>query len=212
MRSKHGWIAFAGVLSVVLVGCSKGPETAAKRSIDSNQQTTTQAASDLTPAANDPKVVAAKREIGEVSGQFMKAILLGDASGASRWLTPAATQRVAADPSVLTPLGIAVETLKLGEVRLISPSESAAEWVVNEAGSEKEQQIGCLLKLCEAGWRVCGMACDAGPDQAPALISFEYAVPAATPSPNRFAVDPRTEPSQSTVPRTATDPSGPQIR
>ena len=127
--------------------------------------------------------------------RFLTSILRGDSSEAMRWLTPTAAARAASDPTVLGTLGLQVRSLEVAEVRLISEEEAAAQCLLSEAGSENAEEICCLLKRREEGWRICGLACDAGPDAPPALINFEA-------SPN-----PPTQPAQHN-PQFVIDPSG----
>ncbi len=168
------------LLSVLAIGCSGGdaPPTTADSSAP--------AASTKTASVEDEAIRAATE-------RFLTSILQGDASEAMRWLTPAAASRAASDPTVLATLGLQISSLEVGEVRRISEEEAAALCLLSEPGSETTEELCCLLKRGEEGWRVCGLACDAGPSSPPALINFEASPPPAARPAQRnpqFVADP----------------------
>ncbi|QDV72763.1 hypothetical protein [Botrimarina mediterranea] len=152
----------------------------------------------------DPAVAKA---IGSSAETFMRAILAGDTGSAMTLLTAKATERCQADPSALTPMGMDVEQLVVGEVRLLSEAEAAAQCLVTERGASASQELCCLLKLEESGWRVCGLACDTG-DGSATVVSFEEDLQAAS-SP-QFVEG--ADPAKAEVPRTANAPSTGEIR
>ena len=166
------------LLSVMTIGCSGGDAP----SLQSKSAESTTA----TAAVEDEAIRAA-------SERFLTSILRGDASEAMRWLTPRAAERAASDPTVLATLDFQVSSLEVGEVRRLSAEEAAAQCLLSEAGSDSSEEVCCLLKRSKAGWRVCGLACDAGPNSAPAMINFEP-TPEATGNPaqgnSQFVTDP----------------------
>lgn len=176
------------LLSVFAIGCSGGDapnETAASSS---------QAA--VTTASVEDEAIRAAAE------RFLTSLLRGDASEAMRWLTPSAAERAASDPTVLATLDLQVNSLEVGEVRLISEDEAAAQCLLSEAGSETAEEVCCLLKRSDEGWRICGIACDTGPDTPPVLINFE-AAPASPAQPAQenpqYVADPPADSLQRTA-------------
>lgn len=156
---------------------------------------------------------AAARPIAAAADSFMRGVLAGDAAQAAGLLTTTASKRYAADPTILQSFGMQVERFAVGEVRLLSPAEAAAQCLVTEKGAPAPQELCCLLKLEAAGWRVCGLACDAPGSVEPAVINFEDPPGSATP-PQRPAnaqfVEQET--GGGVVPRTAADPARGEIR
>lgn len=124
-----------------------------------------------------------EQTIRSVAERFLSSVVGGDASEAMRWLTPLAAERAAADPAVMAPLGFAVSAMEVVDVRVLSDFEAAAQCWLTEAGVDEPEEVCCLLKRGQQGWRVCGIACDAGPGRPPAVISFEPAAPGAPSSP-----------------------------
>lgn len=178
--------------SILAAGCSNAPAP----------QTTvaTKPATKAVPApSNEP--VAASAEA------FMRAILSGNKQSAAKLLTSRAASRYAADPSVLTSMGMQVAQFNVGEVRLLDEDEAAVQCLVTEAGATEAQELCCLLKHESAGWRVCGLACDTG-DGEPAVISFEGSIEASQPT-TQF-VEGGVAPA--TAPRTAADPRAGGLR
>ena len=186
-------LALAPLAATILAaGCSESPTppTAAAA----------KPATKAVPApSNEP--VAASAET------FMRAILSGDKASAAKLLTSRAASRYAADPSVLTSMGMQVAQVNVGEVRLLDEDEAAVQCLVTEAGATEAQELCCLLKREPAGWRVCGLACDAG-DGEPAVISFEGSTEASQPA-TQF-VEGATTPAA--APRTAADPRANGLR
>lgn len=155
-------------LAAAVVGCSQEPTRSAPQA---------RTASPVTAAP-----AGSEREIATAAESFMRSILAGDATQAARMLTAKAAQRYAADRSVLPAMGMRVEQLAIGEVRLLNAQEAAAQCLVTEAGTEAAQELCCLLKRESAGWRVAGVAANAA-DESPTVISFEGDPPApAVPS------------------------------
>lgn len=179
--------------TILAMGCSESPAL---------QSAAAQPATKAVPApSNEP--VAASAET------FMRAILSGDTAGAAGLLTSRAATRYAADPSVLTPMGMAVERFEVGQIRLLDEDEAAVQCHVTEPGASEPQELCCLLKLEPAGWRVCGLACDSGTGE-PTVISFEEAAePATQQAPVQF-VEGAGVPSN--TPRTAAEPRTSEFR
>lgn len=199
-----------GCLSVVALsmasGCSQSGPSQATVTTKPQPAGTFQAATDVLQQQKPLDPVTAKA-IGAAADMFMRAILSGDTARATSLLTAKATQRIQSDPGLLTPMGMQVERLALGEIRLLSDAEAAAQCLVNELGVTEPQELCCLLKLEAGGWRVCGLACDAG-GGTPAVISFEEDLQAAS-TPQFVGGG---SPSESDSPRTATGPSSGEVR
>lgn len=132
----------------------------------------------------------AEQAAGDASRRFLECVVRGDSQGASAWLTQNAAKRVAADPSVLVPLGFQVESLQIDSVRLLSEGEAAAECLLKESSAAEPERVCCLLKREASAWRVCGMACDAGADAPPVVISFEDPVESEASTPGHFVAAP----------------------
>lgn len=166
---------------------------------------TFQSASEVLQAK--PLDPATTKAIGSAADTFMRAILSGDTAAATRLLTAKATQRCQADPTALTPMGMDVERLAVGEIRQLSEAEAAAQCLVTERGVTAPQELCCLLKLEAGAWRVCGLACDTG-DGSATVVSFEEDM--QSPSSPQFVEG--GAPSAGGVPRTANAPSSGEIR
>jgi hypothetical protein len=197
--------------SVMASGCSQsGPSQSGpgQATVTTKPQPagTFQAATDVLQQQK-PLDPATAKAIGAAADTFMRAILSGDTARAASLLTAKAAQRIQNDPTLLTPMGMQVESLALGEIRLLSDAEAAAQCLVNELGVTEPQELCCLLKFETGGWRVCGLACDAG-GGTPAVISFEEDLQAA--STPQF-VD-GANPSAGDAPRTAQSPTTGEVR
>lgn len=184
------------VLSVGLlaVGCS-----------DSQSTQNATAARGPSAISSDNGHVYFDPAVADSADKFMRAILSGDSAGAARLLTAKAAQRYAMDPSVLTPMGMQVERLEVGEVRMLDIDQAAAQCLVTVPGTSEPQELCCLLKRGSAGWRVCGMACETA-DQDTTVISFEDA---PEPSDGQFVEGENQSPS---VPKTAVSPQSGGLR
>lgn len=196
------YASFVGLSVAVLfgvMGCSQsGSDQAAGTSRPQPAQTAS-----VTEQPLDPAVAKA---IGATTDTFMRSILSGDSARAATLLTTAATQRYQSNPGVLSSMGMRVERLEVGEVRLLSDAEAAAQCLVYEPGATAPQELCCLLKLEASGWRVCGVACDAG-GEGPAVISFEDEPEAPA---TQFVEAP--DEIWNAVPHTAAGPSTGEIR
>ena len=189
------------LLVPIALGCSSGESqpAVAERSTGQTSQTTKE----------DPALA----EIRQASKAFLTSVVRGDATEAVRWLTPKAAARAQSDPSVLAPLGFAVEKLQIGRVQIVAQGEAAAECQLTEKGANEPEAVCCLLKKAADGWRVCGMACDAGPEQPPAVISFEHdqQLPSRPPQTPQFVENQQANPPASGPEyRTATPDLGPR--
>lgn len=154
------------VALVAVVGCS-----------DSQPPTTAAVEPAPAPASNEEAIRA-------VAERFLASIVQGDAAEATRWLTPAAAERTAREPDLMAPLGFQVSSLEIGTVRVLSDVEAAAQCWLAEPGAETPEEVCCLLKRVDAGWRVCGIACDASAGESPVVIGFEPP-PKTAPGPSR---------------------------
>ena len=191
---------------MIVSGCSEsepGQPTMTKKAQPAG---TFQPATEVVQQAKplDPAIAKA---IGSAADAFMRAILAGDTAHAATLLTAKATQRVQNDPTALTSMGMDVERLAVGEVRLLSDAEAAAQCLVTERGATTPQELCCLLKLESGVWRVCGLACDTG-DGAAAVVSFEEDIQA--PSSPQFVQE--SDAARGEVPRTANAPSTGEVR
>lgn len=191
---------------VMASGCSQSDPSQAAVTRKAQPAGTFQPATEALQQAKplDPAVAKA---IGSAADTFMRAILSGDTTNAATLLTAKATQRYQADPSTLTPMGMQVDKLTVGEVRLLSEAEAAAQCMVTERGATAPQELCCLLKLEKNGWRVCGLACDTG-DGSATVVSFEEDM--QSPSSPQFVEG--TDPATGGAPRTANAPSTGEIR
>ncbi len=181
-------------VAVVALGCGECPTPA---------PTSTAAKTDQSSASANTPAVPVDPAVAVSAETFMRAILSGDSTGAAQLLTTKAAKRYAADPSVITPMGMRVERLQIGEVRMLGEDEAAAQCVVNEVGTESAQELCCLLKREQAGWFVCGLACNTAAGTA--VVSFEE----GPEEEGQFVEDPR---ATSSVPRTATAPGEAGLR
>ncbi|TWT99266.1 hypothetical protein Pla108_02010 [Botrimarina colliarenosi] len=195
----YSFFAVPVVVLLVSAGCSPSG-TAPTAGATATQ-------SSATADAEQPLDPATARAIGASTDAFMRAILSGDSESAARLLTTKAARRYAADHGVLTPMGMQVERLNVGEVRLLSESEAAAQCLVQEPGVTATHELCCLLKLEASGWRVCGIASEAGAET-PVVISFEDE-PVPTTPPTQFVEQPGLG---AEAPRTAAAPGTAEIR
>ena len=190
---------------VMASGCSQSEPGQPGLTNKAQPAGTFQAATEVLQAK--PLDPATAKAIGSTTDTFMRAILSGDTARATTLLTAKATQRCQADPTALTPMGMDVERLALGEIRLLSEAEAAAQCLVTERGVTAPQELCCLLKLEAGVWRVCGLACDTG-DGSATVVSFEEDM--QSPSSPQFVEG--TDPTSGGVPRTANAPSTGEIR
>lgn len=117
---------------------------------------------------------AEQNAIAQPATGFLTAIIQGRQQEAKQWLTPTAKKQVEENKSLLNPLGFQVEKLELGRVVTISSDDAAVEFLIVEAGGANREEVCCLMKRKQSGWGVAGIACEAGPGEAPSVISFEH--------------------------------------
>lgn len=171
-------------LCAVSVGCSD--------STPGSPRSTTSSTRPTQPALVEPA-------IGSTAEAFLRAILAGDSAKAAKLLTSKAATRYAADRSLLPDMGMTVERLTVGEIRLLNDAEAAVQCLVSESAADAvPQELCCLLKREPSGWRVAGIAADREGDET-TVISFE-----GDPAPSRPSqlVD-KAEPTTEAMPRTA---------
>jgi len=190
---------------VMASGCSQSEPGQPALTNKAQPAGTFQAATEVMQAK--PLDPATAKAIGSTADTFMRAILSGDKARATTLLTAKATQRCQADPNALTPMGMDVERLAVGEIRLLSEVEAAAQCLVTERGVTAPQELCCLLKLESGVWRVCGLACDTG-DGSATVVSFEEDM--QSPSSPQFVEG--SSPTSEAAPRTANAPSTGEIR
>jgi len=190
---------------VLVTGCSQSEPGQPTLTAKAQPAGTFQAATEVLEAK--PLDPATAKAIGATAETFLRAILSGDTARAASLLTAKASQRIESDPSQLAAIGMRVERLTVGEVRLLSDAEAAAQCLVHELGVTDPQELCCLLKFERGGWRVCGLACDAG-EGTPAVISFEEDLQGAS-TPQFVGGG---SPAKGDTPRTAQAPSTGEVR
>lgn len=195
MRSRS--LVILSALATCVAGCSD------------TSSTTPTASRSAAPAESTKAPTSASSEvqwaIASVADGFMRAILSGDVTAASKLLTVKAAQQYAMDPSVLSTVGMAAERVEVGEVRLLNSDEAAAQCLIQPTESEATVELCCLLKRDTDGWRVCGIASETDAES-PTVISFE-GLPAV--SPEQLAKEDDQQPA---APRTASQPGAAERR
>lgn len=196
MRSRS--LVILSAVAVTAVGCSDSsvpaPGPAGSAALPSSASSKAELLLSSPGATSD-----VQWEIASVADGFMRSILMGDSAAAAELLTDKAAQRYAADPSVLSTIGMPADNVEIGEIRLLSTTEAAAQCLVKPTGSGTPVELCCLLKQSQTGWRVCGIASDVK-GAAPTVISFE-----GTPlvAPEQLADESEVSPE---TPRTAAQP------
>jgi hypothetical protein len=176
MRSTFALTVIFCIATLVGCGDSGVPHGAAP----SSSATTTTAAD----------ASAATGEVAGVAERFLQAILRGDGTTATRWLTVAAAERATVDPTVLATLGMRFTELRIGQVQRLTDDEAIAQCLLREAADAAPEEICCLLRREAQGWRVMGLACEAGPGREPAMIDFERPASRPQPGPSSGEADP----------------------
>ncbi|MEO0530229.1 MAG: hypothetical protein AAF266_06575 [Planctomycetota bacterium] len=166
------------VVAALAVGCSDS--SAPSPQLTGTSSSSQPATKPSEPLLSSPGATSdVQWEIASVADGFMRSILMGDAAAAAELLTTKAAERYALDPTVLGTVGMPADDVEVGEVRLLSSAEAAAQCLVRPTGSETTVELCCLLKQDQDGWRVCGIASDVE-GAAPTVISFE-GTPAVSP-------------------------------
>jgi hypothetical protein len=161
MDRRLNWSLVALSLLVV-TGCGQ-PET----------PTTTASA----PAFSDPAA--------QTAFEFLDAVLKGDTQRASSQLTPTARQKIAESGKRFAPPGLETATLRMGEVRKPAENHAIVQGFLTDKqpdGTERSEEIGCILKSIGGQWLVSGLAYVPGPNRQFVVLDFENPQqPAATP-------------------------------
>jgi hypothetical protein len=151
------WFALT-VLAATII-CSQGcgsPETPAAAG-----------SSSAAAAPNDP--------VASVVHQFLDAMRRGDGEAASRMLTPLALERSRQRNESLAPPGSPTAKFTVGAPQ-IENDEAVVKstWTdVDVDGKPYDEEIICVLRLCDGQWRVYGMAQDLGPNRPPMVMDLE---------------------------------------
>ncbi len=184
------------MLSLAVVGCSGSEQP---------RQTASQEPA-ATPQPRDP--------IAQIAQEFLEAVVAGDTNRATACLTPAAVAQFAASEQGFASPEIGAPDFKIGEVRRFEGGRAAVQCLLTDEAGDAEML--CLVKQCETGWKVSGVAYEADPAQPPVVLNFEQLAPpqpAAQPGyfvaePPRQGVNPGAMGSQ----RTASEPAPGQLR
>jgi hypothetical protein len=76
----------------------------------------------------------------------------------------------------IAPPGSPTAKFEIGAIEIVKPDRAVAETVwrdVDPDGKPFEDNMTWALKLIDNEWRICGMAAEVGPDQAPIVLDFE---------------------------------------
>jgi hypothetical protein len=129
------------------------------------------------PAFSDPAA--------QTAFEFLDAVLKGDTQRASNQLTPTARQKIAESGKRFAPPGLETATLRIGEVRKPAENHAIVQGFLTDKqpdGTERSEEIGCILKSIGGQWLVSGLAYVPGPNRQFVVLDFENPQqPAATP-------------------------------
>lgn len=128
-----------------------------------------------TPTAGGSAAAVANDPVAGVVYQFLDAMRRGDGEAASRMLTPLALERSRERNESLAPPGSPTAKFTVGAPQ-IENDEAVVKSVwtdVDVDGKPYNEEIICVLRLCEGQWRVYGMAQDLGPDRPPMVMDLE---------------------------------------
>ena len=145
-------LAFALLLTA---GCGQSGAPATPRSADSGKK------------ASDPAKVVAT---------FLDAIRKGDPQTARELLTPTAIQKIREGNSSFAPPACETASYTPGETELVDDENALVKLTWTEPGADGQlvsEETTWVLNLYEGGWRIRGMASNAGPGEEPVLIDFE---------------------------------------
>lgn len=113
--------------------------------------------------------------VARVVHEFLDAMRRGDGAAASKLLTPLALERARDRNESLAPPGSATARFKVGTAE-IEQDEAVVKSVwtdVDVDGKPYDEEIICVLRLCDGQWRVYGMAQDLGPNRPPMVMDLE---------------------------------------
>lgn len=175
--TRIGWAMM--MVAGMCVGCGTG--SAPEQASTPSQPSGIAAVAD---AANSPMAVAAS--------DFMDAVIQGDTDRAESRLTPLAIQRIKESDKEFRPPGLDNATFRVGEVRTPSENQAIVQYVLtytSSAGTQKSEELCCLLRQVDGQWRVSGIASSSEPGRPPIILDFENPPP-TPPLPPRMAAAP----------------------
>jgi hypothetical protein len=129
---------------------------------------TTATTTSSSPSLSDPAAQAAF--------EFLDAVLKGDTQRASNQLTPTARQKIAESGKRFAPPGLETATLRIGEVRKPAESHAIVQGFLTDKqpdGTQRSEEIGCILKHVGGQWLVAGLAYVPGPNRNFVVLDFE---------------------------------------
>ena len=193
-------LAVIGLFGLMLGGCSGGdsPAKVANKPAGSNG-----AASGSTASGDATGEPASLGPVAQVASDFLDAIVHGDTQRATKLLTPRAIARFeATDLSFASP-ELGAPNYKVGEVRRLSETGAAVNCQLSY--DEGQDEMVCLLRLVDSGWRVAGIALEIEPGN-PISIDFERLGPSSQPQAKegQFVDQPD---AAAPAPRTAAEPA-----
>jgi len=206
MMRSNSLLAVIGLLGVVLSGCSgnDAPEPAANRPGNQNPAANGSVAGMASGAAGQTAGDGTATDpIAKVAADFLDAVVQGDTQRATQLLTPKAIARFkATDLSFASP-ELGAPEFKIGEVRRLSDTGAAANCQLTY--EQRHEEMVCLLRLVDSGWRVAGIALEIEPGN-PVSIDFEQMAPSEPPQvqSGQFVEDPTL---QGPAARTASEPA-----
>jgi hypothetical protein len=158
-------LAVVTVLSLGLfAGCNKGsaPEGAAT-------------ATATIPVPVIVETDPATNPVAKAAYDFLDSVLKGDTQRSSSLLTPQAMQRIVQSGKQFALPGLEKATFKVGKVADLSPGHVAVQCVLTDAseGTPHSEEMCCLLRQTENGWRVFGIAYGTAPDKPWIFTNFE---------------------------------------
>jgi hypothetical protein len=107
---------------------------------------------------------------------FFEAVRQGHTAEANALLTPLSLERITALEMSIAPPGSATARFEVGPVKVTEADRAVVplSWTDLDAdGKPYAEAILCEVRMCEGGWRICGMAQDLGPDRPPMVMDFE---------------------------------------
>ncbi len=150
----------------ILAGCSRG----------SASTDTPPAATGASAAAKTTPVPPPGDPVARVAYDFLDAVLKGDDQRVSACLTPIAIERLIASHQRFALPGVDSTTFQIGEVRKPSETQALVQCLLRDSSKPddvRQEEICCLVRQVEGGWRVSGIAFNPGPGRQPAIIDFE---------------------------------------
>jgi hypothetical protein len=178
---RHTSIASLAVLSLGLVTGCGGSETPAPGAT---------AKAVIPAAAPGTSGQVPDDPIARVVYEFFDAVRQGRTVEANQRLTPLALERITAHNMNIAPPGSSTASF---QVKGVTQRENDHALVgltwsdIDADGKPYNESIFCELKLSDGQWRICGMAQDLGPSQAPMVMDFESLAGIAPQDPSKAA-------------------------